>query len=162
MSPLEPDDDKEHGTMNENTSSAAEQLRAVHAGSRVGIDIGRAGRVQDALYGTAVGVLIAGMLAVVVFVYPTRVPWLIVPSTVLYGVGIGVTGAIYRMRRKGTSRISAKRYRIGFLVTISLYAIGVVLSVLGLALPVWFWIPFIVATALPMVITSNLGVPRDR
>jgi peptidoglycan/LPS O-acetylase OafA/YrhL len=148
--------------MNENTSSAAEQLRAVDAGSSVGIDIGRAAKVHDALYGTAVGVLIAGMLAVVVFVYPTRAPWLIGPSTVLYGVGIGVVGAIYRMRRRGTSRITAQRYRIGFFVTISLYAIGVVLSVLSLLLPVWFWIPYIVATALPMVIASNLGAPRDR
>jgi peptidoglycan/LPS O-acetylase OafA/YrhL len=148
--------------MNENTSSAAEQLRAVDAGSSVGIDIGRAGKLHDALYGTAVGVLIAGMLAVVVFVYPTGAPWLIGPSTVLYGVGIGVVGAIYRLRRKGTSRITAQRYRIGFFVTIFLYAIGVVLSVLGLLLPVWFWIPYIIATALPMVIASNLGAPRDR
>ncbi len=148
--------------MNEKTSSAAEQLRAVDAGSSAGIDIGRAGQVHDALYGTAVGVLIAGMLAVVVFVYPTHAPWLIGPSTVLYGVGIGVVAAIYRMRRKGTSRITAQRYRIGFLVTISLYAIGVVLSVLELTLPIWFWIPYIVATALPMVIASNLGAPRDR
>jgi peptidoglycan/LPS O-acetylase OafA/YrhL len=148
--------------MNENTSSAAEQLRAVDAGSNVGIDIGRAGKPHDALYGTAVGVLIAGMLAVVVFVYPTGAPWLIGPSTVLYGVGIGVVGAIYRMRRKGTSRITAQRYRIGFFVTIFLYAIGVVLSVLSLSLPAWFWIPYIVATALPMVIASILGTPRDR
>jgi len=148
--------------MNENTSSAAEQLRAVDAGSSAGIDIGRASKVHDALYGTAVGVLIAGMLAVVVFVYPTRAPWLVGPSTVLYGVGIGVVGGIYRLRRKGTSRITAQRYRVGFLLTMSLYAIGVVLSVLGLALPLWFWIPYIVATALPMAIASNLGAPRDR
>ena len=148
--------------MNENMSSAAEQLRAVDAGSSAGTDIGRESRVHDALYGTAVGLLIAAMLAVVVFVYPTHAPWLIGPSTVLYGVGIGVVAAIYRMRRKGTSRITAQRYRIGFLVTISLYAIGVVLSVLELTLPIWFWIPYIVATALPMVIASNLGAPRDR
>jgi hypothetical protein len=67
------------------------------------------------------------MLAVVVFVYPTHVPWLIGPSTVLYGVGIGV-----------------------------------VLSVLGLALSIWFWVPYIVVTSLPMVIASNLAMPRDR
>jgi peptidoglycan/LPS O-acetylase OafA/YrhL len=148
--------------MNEKTSSAAEQLRAVDAGSSAGIDIGRAGRVHDALYGTAVGVLIAGMLAVVVFVYPTHAPWLIGPSTVLYGVGIGVAAAIYRLRRRGTSRITAQRYRIGFLVTISLYAVGVILSVLELTLPIWFWVPYVVVTALPMVIAPNLGVPRDR
>jgi peptidoglycan/LPS O-acetylase OafA/YrhL len=148
--------------MNDNTTSAAEQLRAIDAGSTAGIGIGRAGKVHDALYGTAVGVLIAGMLAVVVFVYPTHVPWLIGPSTVLYGVGIGVAAAIYRMRRKGTSRLTAQRYRIGFLGTISLYAIGVVLSVLGLALSIWFWVPYIVVTSLPMVIASNLAMPRDR
>jgi hypothetical protein len=148
--------------MNENTTSAEEQLRAVHAGSSAGIDIGRASRLHDALYGTAVGILIAAMLAVVVFIYPTGVLWLIGPSTVLYGVGIGVVGAIYRMRRKGTSRITAARYRVGFFTTISLYAIGVVLSVLGLDLPLGFWLPYIVATALPLVIASNLGSPRDR
>jgi peptidoglycan/LPS O-acetylase OafA/YrhL len=148
--------------MNENTSSAAEQLSAVDAGSTVGIGIGRASRVHDALYGTAVGALIAAMLAVVVFIYPTGELWLIGPSTVLYGVGIGVVGAIYRMRRAGTSRITAHRYRVGFFVTISLYAAGVVLSVIRLQLPVWFWVPFIVATALPMVIASNLPISHDR
>ena len=147
--------------MNENTSTAAEQLRAVDAGSTAGNQIGRAGRTHDALYGTAVGVLIAAMLAVVVFIYPTKSPWLIGPSTVLYGVGIGVVGAVYRMRRNGTSRITAKRYRAGFFTTISLYAIGVVLSVLGFGLPLWFWVPYIVVTALPMVIASNLRPARD-
>jgi peptidoglycan/LPS O-acetylase OafA/YrhL len=148
--------------MSENTSSPAEQLRAVQAGDSAGIDIGRAGRVHDRLYGSAVGVLIAAMLAVVVFIYPTGDLWLVGPSTVLYGVGIGVVGAIYRMRRRGTSRITALRYRVGFFVTISLYAIGVVTSVLRLELPVAFWLSYIVATALPMVIASNLGVRRDR
>jgi uncharacterized membrane protein YoaK (UPF0700 family) len=103
------------------------------------------------------------MLAVVVFIYPTRSVWLIGPSTVLYGVGIGVVGAIYRMRRKGTSRITARRYRVGFFSTMSLYAIGVVLSVVldaqNAALPLWFWLPYIVATALPMVVSSSLRLP---
>jgi peptidoglycan/LPS O-acetylase OafA/YrhL len=148
--------------MNENTSSPAEQLRAVRAGTIAGSDIGRASRVHDRLYGSAVGVLIAAMLAVVVFVYPTEDVWLIGPSTVVYGVGIGVVGAIYRMRRKGTSRITARRYRVGFLVTISLYAVGVVLSVVRLELPLIFWLPFIVATALPLVVASNLGATRER
>jgi peptidoglycan/LPS O-acetylase OafA/YrhL len=148
--------------MNDHTGTAAEQLRAVNDGSAAGNEIGRAGRTHDALFGSAVGVLIAAMLAVVVFVYPTKQLWLIGPSTVLYGVGIGVVGAIYRMRRNGTSRITARRYKIGFFTTISLYAIGVVLSVLGLALPLWVWIPYIVVTALPMVLTSTLGRHRER
>jgi peptidoglycan/LPS O-acetylase OafA/YrhL len=145
--------------MNENTRSAAEQLRAVETGSSAGLEIGRAGRVHDSLYGVAVGVLVAAMLAVVVYVYPTRQPWLIGPSTVLYGVGIGVAAGIYRQRRKGTSRVTGRRYRIGFLITIVLYGIGVALTVLGLALPNWFWIPYIAATALPLVIASSLRVP---
>jgi hypothetical protein len=148
--------------MNENTSTAAEQLSAIDAGSMAGIGIGRASRVHDALYGSAVALLIAAMLAVVVFIYPTGDLWLIGPSTVVYGVGIGVVGAIYRMRRAGTSRITAYRYRLGFFVTISLYAVGVVLSVVRLELPLWFWLPYIVATALPLVIASNLPVSHDR
>jgi peptidoglycan/LPS O-acetylase OafA/YrhL len=148
--------------MNESTSSAAEQLNAIDAGAAAGIQIGRAGKVHDALYGTAIGILVAAMLAVVIFVYPTGVPWLIGPSTVLYGVGIGVVGAIYRMRRNGTSRITAGRYRVSFLITICLYAVGIVLSVLNWNLPTWFWIPYIVATALPMAIASNLAAPRER
>jgi peptidoglycan/LPS O-acetylase OafA/YrhL len=147
--------------MNNDTSTAAEQLRAVDAGATAGNEIGRAGRTHDALYGSAVGVLIAAMLAVVVFVYPTHAPWLIGPSTLLYGVGIGVVGAVYRMRRNGTSRVTAQRYKVGFLSTISLYAIGVVLSVLSVSLPLWFWIPYIVATALPMLIASNLRPARE-
>ena len=99
------------------------------------------------------------MLAVVVYVYPTRQPWLVVPSTVLYGVGIGVAAAIYRQRRNGTSRITGQRYRVGFLITISLYGIGVVLSVLGLGLSGWFWIPYIVGTALPLAVASSLRLP---
>jgi peptidoglycan/LPS O-acetylase OafA/YrhL len=148
--------------MTKDLARAAEQLRAVNAGASAGTDIGRSGHVHDAIYGSAVGALIAAMLAVVVFIYPTREPWLIGPSTVLYGVGIGVAAAIYRMRRRGTSRVTAMRYRVSFLVTMSLYAIGVVLGVVGLALPLWFWVPYIVATALPMVIASNLGMPRER
>ncbi len=154
--------------MTEKLASAAEQLRAVDAGASAGTGIGRSGRVHDAIYGSAVGALVAAMLAVVVFIYPTRELWLIVPSTVLYGVGIGVASAVYRIRRPGTSRVTAKRYRVSFLITISLYAIGVVLSVLsvlsviGVGLVLWFWIPYIVATALPMVIASNLGMPRER
>lgn len=118
--------------------------------------------MHDALYGSAVGILIAAMLAVVVFVYPTAQPWLIGPSTVAYGVGIGVVGAIYRMRRRGTSRITARRYRVGFLFTIALYALGVILSVSELQLPFWFWLSLVVLTALPMVIASNLGESRER
>jgi peptidoglycan/LPS O-acetylase OafA/YrhL len=148
--------------MNETTGNAAEQLSAVRTGDSAGVEIGRAGRLHDALYGTAVGVLIAAMLAVVVFVYPTAQLWLIGPSTVVYGVAIGVLGAVYRMRRNGTSRITALRYRVGFFTSIGLYAIGVVLSVIGLELPLWFWLPYLVATALPLVITSTLGTARDR
>ena len=145
--------------MTESTSTAAEQLRAIGAGSTAGIEIGRAGRMHDSLYGIAVGVLVAGMLAVVVYVYPTQQPWVIGPSTILYGIGIGAIGVIYRQRRKGTSRVTARRYRTGFLITISLYSIGVGLSVLSLALADWFWIPYIGATALPLVIASILPVP---
>lgn len=149
--------------MNENSSTAAEQLRAVEMGSAAGTQIGRAGRVHDSIYGASIGALIAAMLAVVVYIYPTRQPWLIVPSTVLYGVGIGVAAAIYRQRRNGTSRITGRRYRLAFLITISLYGIGVVLSVfgpaLGLVLPTWFWVAYIVATALPLIIASSLRVP---
>jgi peptidoglycan/LPS O-acetylase OafA/YrhL len=143
--------------VNDETSTAAEQLRAIDVGSSAGNEIGRAGQTHDALYGSAVGVLIAAMLAVVVFIYPTHAPWLIVPSTLLYGVGIGVVGAIYRMRRNGTSRLTAQRYTVGFFFSISLYAIGVVLSVLGLGLTLWFWLPYLVATALPLVISSTVG-----
>jgi peptidoglycan/LPS O-acetylase OafA/YrhL len=152
--------------MNKNASAAAEQLRAVDAGSTAGNEIGRAGKTHDALYGTTIGVLIAAMLAVVVFVYPTHALWLVGPSTVLYGVGVGVLGAVYRMRRKGTSRITAQRYRVGFFSTMALYVIGVALSVVldarSAALPPWFWLPYVVVTALPMVIASTLGVPRER
>jgi len=148
--------------MNENTSTATEQLSAIDAGSIAGMGIGRASRVHDALYGSAVAALIAAMLAVVVFIYPTGDLWLIGPSTVVYGVGVGVVGAIYRMRRAGTSRITAYRYRLGFFVTISLYAVGVVLSVIRLEPPLWFWLSYIVATALPLVIASNLPVSHDR
>ena len=148
--------------MKDNTSTAAEQLSAVDAGATAGNEIGRAGRTHDALYGSAVGVLIAAMLAVVVFIYPTHDVWFIGPSTVLYGVGIGVVGAVYRMRRNGTSRITAQRYKVGFFSTISLYAIGVVLSVLTLSLPIWFWIPYIVATALPLAMSSTLRPSRER
>ena len=144
--------------MNENTN-AVEQLRAVESGSSAGIEIGRAGHAHDRMYGIAIGVLIAAMLAVVVYIYPTKQPWLIVPSTVLYGVGIGVAAAIYRQRRNGTSRVTGHRYRIGFLVTISFYAVGVVLSVLDLGLPGWAWVPYIIVTALPLVIASSLRVP---
>jgi peptidoglycan/LPS O-acetylase OafA/YrhL len=148
--------------MDETTSSAAEQLSAVHTGESAGTAIGGANRTHDALYGAAVGVLVATMLAIVVFVYPTSEPWLIGPSTVIYGVGIGVIGAIYRMRGRGTSRITAQRYRVGFLLTMSFYGIGVLLAVIGLGLPLWFWIGYILATAVPMTIASMPGVPRER
>ena len=110
--------------MSDKITSAAEQLPAVEAGSSAGIEIGRASRGNDVLYGIAVAV------------------------------------AIYRIRRKATGRITAQRYRVGFLFTISLYGIGVALSVTtGPALPLWFWLPYIVATVLPMIISSSLRVP---
>ncbi len=148
--------------MDENLDRAVEQLRAIDAGSSAGLDIGRASRTHDALYGAAVGVLIAAMLAVVVFIFPAKQAWLIGPSTVLYGVGIGVIAAIYRMHRRSTSRLTARRYRAGFFTTISMYAVGVVLSLFGPGLPLWFWLPYVVATALPLVITSTPSAPRDR
>ncbi len=144
------------------SGTAAQQLRAIQTGDSAGREIGRAGRLHDSLYGAAVGVFVEAMVAALVFIFPTSQPWLVGPSTVVFGVGVGVAAAIYRMHRTATSRGTARRYRIGFLATMSLYAIGAVLRVVEVALPLWFWIPLIVSTAVPITIASVLGASRDR
>jgi hypothetical protein len=146
--------------MSDEPSSLAEQMRAVRAGSNVGVAIGRDGRAPDSIFGATLGILMAGMLAVVVFAFPAHPPWLVGPLTVLYGVGAGVASAIYRQRMSRTSRITGLRYRVGFSVTALLYGVGVVVTLLGLPIPTWLWIAYIIATALPMLIASSLRPPR--
>ncbi|HEY1530422.1 MAG TPA: hypothetical protein VGF80_06365 [Galbitalea sp.] len=148
--------------MMDSADSAADQLRAIDAGTSAGERIGLRNRPHDVLFGIVAGTVLGAMLAVVVFVFPAHTPWLTGPSSLVFGLAVGLLGTAYRVRRSGTSRITAVRYRAGFFPGILIYAAGVVVVLLDIPLPVPLWIAWVVATALPMIIASSLPVSRER
>ncbi|MHB1172372.1 MAG: hypothetical protein ACYCZY_07720 [Lacisediminihabitans sp.] len=131
--------------------AARDQLDAAASGSRDGEVISRSAERMGGAYASIIGVLIGAFLLGVVYVFPTRIPWLVVLVTLAYGGGLGVASLWYIRRRRATGRGWARRYRIGFVVSIVLYAVGIAVSVSTESHDPRFWIPYAVATALPLI-----------
>lgn len=134
--------------------AARDQLDAAASGSRDGEVLSRTAERMGGAYASIIGVLIGAFLLGVVYVFPTRIPWLVILVIIAYGGGIGVAASWYRRGRRATGRGWARRYRIGFMVSIVLYAVGIGVSVATESHDPWFWIPYAVATALPLIVAG--------
>ena len=138
-------------------NSVPDQLRAADIGGGGGAEISRSAEWVGGAYAIAIGLLIAAFLLVVVYVYPTRIPWLIISVTITFFAGITIAIIWYQRQRRASSRGWTKRYSVGFALTIMFYAVGNALAGSIDLREIWFWLPYAVLTALPVVIG---GMPR--
>jgi len=133
-----------------------DQLRAAASGGSHGSDISRSARRLSGFFAAVIGASVALFLLAVVYVYPTHILWLVIAVTVLYGLGIASACLWYLRVRRASNRGWSRRYRIGFALTIVLYAIGVALTVSTDWHTAWFWVPYAILTAAPVTAAGLL------
>jgi hypothetical protein len=131
-----------------------DQLRAAELGGGRGSDISRSARRQSGFYTAMLGASVALFLLAVVYVYPTHVPWLVVTVTMLYAAGIGSACIWFARAKRASNRGWTKRYTQGLALTMSMYALGVALTVSTDLRTAWFWVPFALLTAAPVIVAG--------
>lgn len=135
-------------------NSAREQLRAAAFGGSAGAVISQTAGQTARAFTSAIGILIAAFLLVVVYVYPTRNPWLIVITTAAYGIGTAAAIFWFQRRRQASTHGWNIRYLVGLALSMTFYCAGVIVSGrVDLHTP-WFWLPYAVVTALPLVVAG--------
>ncbi len=135
-------------------SPERDQLLVAQSALSAGDRISHGAELRGAIFRAAIGVLIAAMLAVVVYVYPAHVAWLTVVSTLLFGVAIGLAIVLYRRGRIASSRGSTRGYVIASAGSLGLYVVGVLLSASEAVTGSGFWIPYILLTAFPLCLSG--------
>jgi hypothetical protein len=102
-----------------------------------------------------VGLLIAAFLLVVVYLYPTHILWLEIPVTVAISAALIASCLWYRNERRASSPGWAKTYARSFTLSMTLYVVGVALSASLSQDAFWFWLPYAVLTALPLLLQGK-------
>lgn len=131
-----------------------DQLQAAAFGGGRGSDISRSARRLSGFFTAILGASVALFLLAVVYVYPSHVLWLIITVTALYAAGIGSACIWFQRARRASSRGWTRRYTVGIALTMSLYAIGVALTVGTDWRTAWFWVPYALLTAAPVVVAG--------
>lgn len=145
------------GAAQDSAQNFHDQLRAAELGGGRGSTISHSARRVAGFFTAILGASIALFLLAVVYVYPTRVPWLVITVTMLYAAGIGSACIWFQRARRASSRGWARRYSVGFTLTMSLYAIGVALSVATDWRTAWFWVPYALLTATPVIVAGVMS-----
>ena len=135
-------------------NSVHDQLRAAELGGGGGAGISRSADRIGGVYGIAIGLLVAAFLLVVIYVYPARILWLSVSVTIAFSAGIIIAIILYQRLRRASSRGWTRRYSTGVALTMMFYAVGNALAGSIDPREFWFWLPYAVLTALPVVIGS--------
>ena len=145
---------------NADRQAAALQISsATHAGG-AGNALGSSAHRTASTFTTAIGLLVGSFLLVVVYVYPSRMLWLTLSVTAAYGVGITVASVWFQRARRAAERGWGRRYTVGVLTTMAFYTVGVMIAgVPELQTPA-FWVPYAIATAVPVVIAGLLRGAR--
>ncbi|MGM0930576.1 MAG: hypothetical protein ACQEXN_12820 [Actinomycetota bacterium] len=128
-----------------------EQLRAAQAGGIGGARLARSADLAGGRYAAVMASLIGLYLLVVVYVYPQNVLWLDITATAVFVVGMVGTCVSYSLRRRASGRGWSKRYSLGFALSVLLFGLGMVLLELTDVREAWLWIPYDVATGLPLL-----------
>ncbi|MEO7123185.1 MAG: hypothetical protein ABI400_08740 [Lacisediminihabitans sp.] len=144
------------GAVQHGSQDSHDQLQAAAFGGSRGSDISRSARRLSAFFTAILGVSVALFLLAVVYVYPTHSLWLIIAVTVLYGAGIASACIWFQRARRASSRGWARRYGVGFALTMALYAAGVAFTVSTDWRTAWFWLPYAIITATPVVVAGMM------
>ena len=104
--------------------------------------------------------LIAGYLLVIVYVYPLNIVWLDVLVTAAFVVSIVAASLSYGRRRSASSRGWAKRYSLGFALSVGLFGLGIGLADVTDSRALWLWLPYALVTALPLLAVGLLRGAR--
>lgn len=142
------------GAAHHNSPDFRDQLRAAELGGGRGSVISRSARRQSGFFTVILGVSVALFLLAVVYVYPTHVLWMVIAVTVLYAAGIGSVCIWFMRAKRASSRGWTKRYTLGLSLTMSLYAIGVAFTVSTDWRTAWFWVPYALLTATPVIVAG--------
>lgn len=135
-------------------------LGAAETGDRAGASVSRSTVGLERVFAAVIGVCVSLFLLSVVYLYPLGNQGLTVAVTVLYGAGITVAIVAFARLRRGASAGWNRRYVVGFISTMVLYVGGVVIfSLTALTIPV-LWVPYAIATALPVIVASLVGTRR--
>jgi hypothetical protein len=132
-----------------------DQLNAAAAGGGSGSGVSRKAHRLGSFYAGAVGLLIAAFLLVVVYLYPTHILWLEIPVTVAISAALIASCLWYRNERRASSPGWAKTYARSFTLSMTLYVVGVALSASLSQDAFWFWLPYAVLTALPLLLQGK-------
>ncbi|MCA0215795.1 MAG: hypothetical protein LCH43_00400 [Actinobacteria bacterium] len=142
-------------TTPESPSPDAQALLAAAAeGAEAGTAIAHRARVASGAFAITVGVLIALFLLGTIYVYPLGQITASVAITVAYGVLLVAAALLYRWGRPGATPGWRQQYAKGFVITIVLYAVGISVSTSTQSTTPALWVPWAVATALPLVIVG--------
>ena len=141
-------------------NSARDQLRAAAVGGSAGTVIAQTADRTARVFASVIGILLAGYLLVVVYVYPTRITWLIAITTAVYVAGIIAIILWFQRRRQASAHGWNMRYLVGFAFSISLYCAGTILFGVIDIHALWFWLPYAGATALPLIVAGAWRATR--
>lgn len=104
--------------------SVREQLSAAATGHRGGAALSRSAITGGRAFASAVGILIAGFLLAVIYIFPTGFSAASIGVIAAYGLGLVVAIGLHR-RNRASGLGWKRRYTVGAAVSISLYAVGV-------------------------------------
>ena len=144
----------------ESNDTLREQLSAVERGGGGGARISRSADRFGRGYATVMAALIAGYLLVIVYVYSLNIVWLDVLVTAAFVVSIVAASLSYGRRRSASSRGWAKRYSLGFALSVGLFGLGIGLADVTDSRALWLWLPYALVTALPLLAVGLLRGAR--
>ena len=134
---------------------ARDQLSAAALGGSAGAVISQTAGQTARVFASVIGILIAAYLLVVLYVYPTRIPWLIALTTAAYFVGIAAAVLWFQRRRQASTRGWNMHYLVGLALSITLYCAGIFMFGIVDFHALWFWLPYAGVTALPLVVAGT-------
>ena len=144
----------------ESNGNLHEQLSAAEQGGSGGARISRSADRFGGRYAAIMAFLVAAYLLVVVYVYPRNIAWLDITVTAAF-VACTVGASLWHgRRRRASSRGWAKRYRVAFALSAGLYGLGIALAEMTDTRALWFWLPYSLLTALPLVVAGLLRGTR--
>ncbi|MGO4384893.1 hypothetical protein [Specibacter sp. RAF43] len=134
-----------------------EQLQAARTGGIGGARLARSADLAGGRYAAAMATFVALYLLVVVYVYPQDILWLDLAATAAFGVGVVGTCVTYGRWRSASGLGWSRRYAVGFAFSALLFGLGMVLLDLTETRDAWLWIPYAMATGLPLMAGASAG-----
>lgn len=142
----------------ESRADLDEQLRAARTGGIGGARLARSADLAGGRYAAAMATFVALYLLVVAYIYPQDILWLDLAATAVFAAGMVGTCVTYGRRRRASGLGWSRRYSVGFALSALLFGLGLVLLDLTDTRDAWLWIPYALATGLPLMVTASDGL----